>query len=162
MEAFPLYSEVRVCYGLSISVAALKSCSYFAPCWHTGPVRDCGRPLQVDWGGAGRHQTQQGCVEQGICQVRRTIRGESIDFFLPSIDIFGLWLITDAFHSGSSVSCSQYCMGNSFYSCNDVFCHHYSAVQVDVFTVVYKKFDSLVSGEWKFPRPAVLTRETSL
>lgn len=83
-------------------------------------------------------------------------------FFLPSIDIFGLWLITDAFHSGSSVSCSQYCMGNSFYSCNDVFCHHYSAVQVDVFTVVYKKFDSLVSGGWKFPRPAVLTRETSL
>lgn len=38
----------------------------------------------------------------------------------------------------------------------NVFYHYYSAVQVDVFTVVYKKFDSLVSGEWKFPQPAVL------
>lgn len=27
-----------------------------------------------------------------------------------------------------------------------VFSHYYSAVQVDVFTVVYKTFDSLVSG----------------
>lgn len=53
------------------------------------------------------------------------------------------------------------CLSNQitqfFYSCNNKyvwgFFHHYSAVQVDVFTVVYKRFDSLVSGKRRHLSP---------
>jgi len=38
-----------------------------------GPVRDGERPLQVDWGGAGRHQTQQGGLESSVRQVSGAI-----------------------------------------------------------------------------------------
>lgn len=38
-----------------------------------GLVGDCGCSLQVYRRGAGRCQTQQGCLESGVCQVSKRI-----------------------------------------------------------------------------------------
>lgn len=37
---------------------------------HPGPGGNRERPVQIDYGGAGGHKTQQGCVEQSVCQAR--------------------------------------------------------------------------------------------